>query len=497
MRRTASLLFLGSVISKGLGLVREVITAAFFGTGAVVASFRIALTGLLVPINFLTTDALNYAFIPLFRHISTQSRDKGQLLVWAVLVSAGIASIFIGVALWCAATEWVKVLAPGLDANTRELTTVVLKTMTIGVPLYLISAVLSFVAMANGDFLPMSYRSGVQNVGLITGVTTAYWLRAPTLFSWGFTGSYFLFCSWVLIREIRAGHLTPPKVGTASQLPEILRLFWIAFRPLMPLPFLMQGNIVVERMVASLISLYSVSALDYARFVSETLLTLVSVPVGSKGLVEWSGRGSLETSRNLRNVIPPVLLIGVPISTFIAANPTLVVQAAFARGAFGGDSITVTAAILLGISVGLWAQVLGYILIYALSAQRRNRAVFRIMAASLGANTAFDLLAYRHLGALALGLGNALYGLGLLLGALTALGIWRESFRDSKMILLGGALYVAISRCLPHLALGLWAHLATVALGAVFFWGTWVAAVPTLRKLVVEWARRHQDGLDK
>lgn len=491
MRRSASLLFLGNVISKGLGLVREIVTAALFGTGAVVASFRVALTGTLVPINFLTSDALSYAFVPLFHHTARDSKDRARLLVWVVLAMAAVAALIVGLGLWCLATQWIRVLAPGLDAKTTELTTTVLRTMTFGAPLYIISAVMAYVAMANGDFVPMSYRPGVQNVGLISGTAAAFWFGAPTLFSWGFAASYALFFLWILLRGARAGYLALPQSASASQLREITRSFWLAFRPLLPLPFLMQGTIVVERMVASLISLFAVSALDYARFVSETLVSIISVPIGSKGLVELSGRGAAETSAYLRKVISPVLLITVPLSAFITAHPKLVVQAAFARGAFTGPSVTVTAAILLGISVGLWAQVLGYILINALSAQRRSRTVLHILAGSLGANVLFDLLAYRSLGALALGLGNALYGLGLLAGALTALGIWRESIRDSKAILIGGAAYIAVARCVPPLARGLWANLAQVGVVAALFWVLWVAAVPSLRKLFREWVRNH------
>lgn len=58
------------MLSKVLGLVREVLMAKFFGTGDVNGAYRIAQTGTLVPINFMTSDSLNSAFIPLYKNIS-------------------------------------------------------------------------------------------------------------------------------------------------------------------------------------------------------------------------------------------------------------------------------------------------------------------------------------------------------------------------------------------------------------------------------------------
>ena len=484
MRRNAALVFTGNVVSKVLGLAREVTTAAFFGTGSVVASFRVALTGTFVPADFLVSDALNSSFVPLFRHLSQESKDRAQLLVWIVLSLFGGAAVALGLVLGLAANQWVYVLAPGLDPATRELTSEVLRTMSIGVPLYLVSALLNFVAMANGDFVPMCYRPGIQNLGLIAGTLGAYWFRKPILFAWGFTGSYAALCSWVLFREARVGRLALPKGATRREVGEIIASFWGNLRSLLPVPFLLQGTMVVERMVASFIGLVAVSAVDYARFISETLIRFVSVPIASAGLVEWSGLQPGEAQLHLRKVVPLVLLISVPISTFIDVNSSLLIRATFARGAFDSQSVTVTAAILLGMSVGLWAQVLGYVLVRALSAQRRNRTVLGIMFGSLTANVAFDLLAYHGLGALALGLGNTVYGFGLLGGALTALGLWGEFVLGGKAILLGGVAYAAISHYVALNRMAMWGAVGVAVTVGVGFWTVWIAAVPSLRRLV-------------
>lgn len=73
--------------------------------------------------------------------------------------------------------------------------------------------------------------------------------------------------------------------------------FWSILKPLLLLPLLLQGNITLERALSSLVSLEAVSSLDYAKFVTETvvffyqflsllrayLLGLVWIPISLKG----------------------------------------------------------------------------------------------------------------------------------------------------------------------------------------------------------------------
>ena len=76
MKKAISQLLGGNMLSKVLGLVREVLMAKFFGTGDVNGAYRIAQTGTLVPINFMTSDSLNSAFIPLYKTYLTENEFR-------------------------------------------------------------------------------------------------------------------------------------------------------------------------------------------------------------------------------------------------------------------------------------------------------------------------------------------------------------------------------------------------------------------------------------
>lgn len=485
MRRAIIQVFTGNLTSKALGLGREILTAALFGTGQAIGAFRVAQTGALAPVNFFTSDSLNSAFIPQYKRFMADSSDKAHTFFWSLCAVFGFLASLIGSALWFGAPPWVSTLAPGLEPETIALAVSMLQIMALGVPFYLMSALLMFLGMANDDFVPMAIRPVVQNIGMIFGVLLAFALHDMLFLAWGFTASYIAFSIWVLVRSFRSGFLGLPDVWDWPQAREVMHAFWLTLRPLLLLPVMLQGNIIVERAVASLIGLAAISALDYARFVSETLILLVSVPVAFAGLAHWSGLSAEVIRQRLHKVLMLMLVVAVPASAFLAAHAHVVVEAVYARGAFDAESVRVTGDILFGIALGLWAQVIGYVLIKALNAQMRNRAVVWVMAAALLANVTFNLTMYPYLDAMTLGLGNTAYGLVLLGGTLTALGLWKDTFRAGWLMACGAAGYLLLDHWLP-LPGGAWCNLAMASGFALIYWMAWIALVPLMRHAVVE-----------
>ncbi len=485
MRKSVIQLFGGNLLSKLLGLGREVLAATLFGTGQVIGAYRVAQTGTLVPINFFTSDSLNSAFIPQYKRFLAVSRDMAQTLFWLLVFLFGFLALFLGFGLWFLAGPWVALLAPGLVPDTAVLTLDMLRIMSVGVPFYLMSALLMFLSMANGDFVPMAVRPSMQNLGLILGAILAFALKNAMFLAWGFTSAYVVYSAWVIFRAWHSGFLVFPREWGLPRTRDVLGAFWRTLRPLLFLPVLLQGNIAVERAVASLIGLAVISGLDYAKFVTETLIILVSMPVAFAGLAHWSELSPAEMRRRLGRVLLLLLLVAVPASAFLIANSHVVVKAVYARGAFDASSVRVTGDILFGIALGLWAQVIGYVFIKALNAQLRNRVVLRVMALAVLANTAFNLMLYPHFGPMTLGLGNTAYALVLLAGTLTALGLWREAFASGWLLVLGVIGYLMLNQWLPMNA-GLWPDLG-VAIGFVMlYWVAFVALVPRFRKPILD-----------
>ena len=445
MKKAIFSLVSGNLISKGLGLIREIIVAALFGTGYINGAYRVAQTGTLVPVNFLVSDSLT-AFIPLYKIFYKEDVEKARLFFWSMQLLFLIFSLILTFSAILFVQTWLEIIAPGLDSTTRSLSKDMLIVMSFGIPLYLSSALINYVEMAHDDFLPMSIRPSVQNLGMLLGAIISYWLNNPIYLAWGFTASYTYFFAWVLIRGGKKGLLRFPSTIRWSVLKTVISNFWKVMRPLVLLPIMLQGNIAVERAVATLISITAVSALDYAKFITETLILVVSTPVALAGLASWGGSSGSDMKKNLTKTVKLLMLFSIPFSLFLFTHSEQIVMVLFQRGKFDSSSISVTSNILQAMSYGLWANVIGYVLIKGLNAKLENLQAMIIMVISLSGNILFNLLCYNIFKESTLGYGNSIYGALTFLCCIIVLDIYREIAIDLSIIFLGCLLYLAISK---------------------------------------------------
>lgn len=479
MKKAIISLVSGNLISKGMGLIREIIVAALFGTGYINGAYRVAQTGTLVPVNFLVSDSLT-AFIPLYKIFYKDNENKAQLFFWSMQLLFIFFSLILTVSAVLFVQEWLEIIAPGLDATTRDLSKDMLIVMSFGIPLYLSSALINYVEMAHDDFFPMSVRPSVQNVGMLIGAVVSYFLKNPIYLAWGFTASYIFFFIWVLIRGIRKGLLDFPTIIEWSILKSVVNNFWETLRPLILLPVMNQGNIAVERAVATLISITAVSALDYAKFITETLILVVSTPVALAGLASWGGLNENEIKKMLIKAVNLLILFSIPFSLFLFVHSELIVTVLFQRGKFDSSSISATSNILQGMSFGLWANVVGYVLIKGLNARLKNMSVMIIMAISLSGNMIFNLMCHEYFKEATLGYGYSIYGVLMFLSSVIALNIYKEITSRLLIIFSGCLLYVLMSRFEFYFHSSIFSLMLSCGF-FVLFWGSYTMLFPQLR----------------
>lgn len=491
MLRAALSLFLGSLAGKIVGVAREVLLASLFGTGSAVAALRVAQTATMIPVQFFVADSLNAAFVPLHSTYAADSQRRREHLFAVVSVLLLGISVVVSAGLLVAAPRWVSLLAPGLDSQTSSLASSFLFVMALSVPFVIISALFSYLEMANRSYTLASLRATVQSIGVVLGTITAYWFSNPQLLAWGFTGAYIFFSGWAVLLLKRSGFLCWPRPWVWRDAAEALEQFWKVLRPLLLLPAMLQGAIAIERGVASLLGTTAVAGLDYAKFITETGVLLLAVPLGLASLATLGGLSRSEARTRLLEVIPALLLLTAPVSAFLTVNAHAVVRLVYQRGAFGGESAAVTGSILGGLALGFWAHVVGYTLVKALNAQLRNREVLFLMAGGLIAQSVLNLSLYRVVGPVALGIGSSAYGVIVFAFTVRAFKLTRHLARHLAWIALGTLLYVPF---------GLWAAGDTIlncVMGVIafaVFWPLYVLAVPVLRQTAAGVVRRSYEG---
>jgi putative peptidoglycan lipid II flippase len=473
-----SRLFGGAVVGKALGLVRELALAASFGTGTVASGLRAAQTGTLIPAQFATGEALSAGLVPLWARLAREEPLRANALLRAVSATLLVFSVAVTTLILLGARAWAGLLFPGFGAEATLLTTRLLQVMALGIPFYVQSAVFWYWEMAHGGYALAAARATLQNIGLISGIAAAFLTGNPIWLAWGFTLAYVLLCLasplWLAHRGMlgRGGRVPWPLVRSA------LREFGRAIRPLIVLPFVFQAGIALERALASLIGVGAVASLDYAKVLVETGLALVALPLGLASLAELSRVSAGHANRRLVRLVPVLVALALPASIAIAINAETIVRVLFARGAFDADSVRVTAAILMGLGLGLWLQLTAYVLGKALSARSRNREMVRCTVAGIVVGAVVQLLTWRQLGPFALGLGaSAGFAVQLVLFA-RALGLTGVLARGTARVLPASAVYALLAFVVP----GARASVVTSALLFIALMVAVLVVAPDLRR---------------
>jgi putative peptidoglycan lipid II flippase len=442
-------LFGGAVVGKLLGLVRELALAASFGTGTIASGLRAAQTGTLIPAQFVTGETLSAGLVPLWARLARDDPRRANALLWAVAGTLLAFSVTVTALLLWGAGHWARFLFPGFDAEATLLTTRLLQIMALGIPFYVQSAVFWYWEMAHGGYALAAARSTLQNVGLIAGIIAAWLTRNPLWLAWGFTSAYILLCLASPLWLARRGMIGRTGRVPRDMLRSALAEFGRAVRPLILLPFFFQAGIGLERALASLISVGTVASLDYAKVIVETGLVLIAFPLGLASLAELSRVSEDSARRRIAQLVPVLLALTVPLSIALALNANSVVRLLFGRGAFDADSIRITAAILTGLGLGLWAQLTAYVLGKTLSARSRNRTMVRCTIIAIVCTATVQLLTWRQLGPFAFGLGAATgFTVQLVLFA-RALGLLSVVGRGVLRVLPACAAYALIGLTVP------------------------------------------------
>lgn len=482
----------GALLGKLLGFVREIEMARLLGTNIVADSFRGATTAVLLPVAPLQGDLVPSVMIPLHRVWAAQGR-AAEMFASLAAVFALIAVVVAALVFWFAA-EWVGVLVGGFVPEAQLLTVRLTQVMALAIPASVVSSCLSSVEISIGRSRITALRASVQNVGIMIGIGLMALTGHPLWIAWGFVGALNLIAGYGLWSLWRVGALDPRGVRPSAMW-EAGGVFLGRVRPLLAIPLADQGNILLERFLASAAGTGTLASLDYARTLTESALFLVSQPIGYVVLTKDAGEATTVRAR-VEAIAGPMLALAIPASVFLAVFASDIVRLVFARGAFNEEAVLLTAGALRGIALGLWAATLGWVLIRIVNAAGRNGAAAVVLGTAYAANALFNVLVVPRLGSLGLGLGEAVRGLVLLGGTATVLGCGWLLLRQLLLMLPAAALltmaglWVATEFNGSLIRLGVAAPI--FALGVVLWFGIYL---PTHAKRALGLLRRPRPSL--
>lgn len=354
MARNAIIVSAAFVLSRLLGLAREMILARQFGTGpemeAYVAAFRIP------DLLFLTimSGAFGAAFIPVFGgFIDRGDRERASRLASAILSWTGV-SVFIAGAIAFALAGPITGALFDFDDYTHNLTVDLMRILLLS-PVFLgLGIAFKGILEAQHEFTLPAISPLVYNAAIIVGAaffTEEYGIHAV---AWAVIIGALLHMGVELPGIVRSGLAFRPTLSrNVDGLAEVLRL--LGPRVLGQAAF--QINFIAVTAFASTIGDENVAAFNYAwqlLMLPHGVLALSISTVAFPSLAAYFSRGDRQGFGSLLDrTMRPLLFLSIPASAGLLLAGRPIVQVIFEGGNFTDRSTDLVVAALVWFAIGL------------------------------------------------------------------------------------------------------------------------------------------------
>jgi putative peptidoglycan lipid II flippase len=392
--RAAGLVMALFVVSRALGLMREMVISHQFGTGgdldAYLAAFR--LPDILFQI--VAGGALGSAFIPTFAAYLAQDDERGAWRLASAIINLVFIITTVLAALAALLAPWLvrEVIAPGFDPARQALTVSLMRLMLVTPAIFGVSGVVMAILNARQHFLlpalaPILYNAGIIGgalalapaigvrglaVGVVSGALAHLVVQVPGLVRHG-------------LRYTLTLGLRDPGVHEVGRLmlPRMLGLAAV------------QLNFLVNTILASGLAAGSLAALNYAWLLMLLPQGVFAQAVATAAFPTFSAQAARGQRTEMRSslvaTLRAVLYLALPAAVGLIVLRAPLVQLIFQRGAFTATSTHMVALALGFYALGLPAHSAVEIIVRAFYAMHDTRTPVAIGVAAMGLNIVLSL----------------------------------------------------------------------------------------------------------
>ncbi|MGB8711961.1 MAG: murein biosynthesis integral membrane protein MurJ [Onishia taeanensis] len=486
-----------TMLSRVLGLVRDVVIAALLGAGSGADAFFVAFK---IP-NFLrrlfAEGAFNQAFVPVLSEYATRrTREEVRELLDAVAGSLTVVLALITAVAMLAAPWLVWVFAPGFGRDPEKLA-MTADMLRLTFPYLLLISLTAFsgsVLNTWNRFAVPAFTPVLLNLSLIgAALLLTPLMEDPAMaLAWGVLIAGVAQLAFQAPFLARLGLLPKPWPSFAHEgVRRVLRLM----APALFGVSVSQINLLLDTVLASLLAAGSVSWLYYSDRLVELPLGVFGIAIGTVILPALSKRHAEQSSEHFAKMLDwalrAVLLLGLPaaLALGVLAEPLLITL--FHYGAMTDHDIAMAAMSLRAYALGLVAFMLIKVLAPGFFARQDTKTPVKIGIIAMVANMVFNLLLIWPLAHAGLALATALSA--FLNAGLLARGLRREGVLvfqpgwgrfalqlGGGCVVMGLGLYLLAPNWQVWLGWGLWPRVATLAAlvtGGALAYFAWLAAL--------------------
>ena len=387
-----------TMLSRILGLVRDVVLLNVFGAGKDFDTFVVAFR---IP-NFFrrlfAEGAFSQAFIPVLTEYKTsRTHAEVQILISRVFGCLLTAMSLLTFVAMVAAPAIIYIYAPGFHNDPEKFELAVdMFRLTIPYLLFMsLTAFASSILNSYGSFASPAFSPVLLNVAMIAGAwgLTPYMAEPIMALGWAVVVAGVLQLA-IQIPELWSKNLLiPPKVDFKHEgVDRILKL-------MLPALFgvsVTQINLLLNTIWASFMQDGSVSWLYSAERMTELPLGLIGVAIGTVILPSLSARHAEQDQAKFKSMIDwaakIIMLVGIPASIALFMLSTPIIQALFQRGEFTLEDTRMTALALQCMSAGVISFMLIEVFAPGFYAQQDTKTPVRVGLMAVAANAILNVI---------------------------------------------------------------------------------------------------------
>lgn len=414
MARAAGTVMVAFILSRVLGLAREMVIARQFGTSLELAAYLAAFRVPDFIFYLIAGGALGSAFIPTFtQYLTVENEGQAWELASAVFNLLALALTVVAIVAAMLAPLLARLIVPGFDPATQALTAQLMRVMLLAPVLFGISGLAMGVLHSHQHFVapalaPAFYnlsiivmalvwgpRMGVRALaaGVVVGALLHLLIQVPMLARVGARYTPVLGINHPGVREV--GRLMGPRIlGLAA----------------------VQINFVVNTILASGLGAEALPALNYAWLLMMLPQGVFAMALATVAFPTFSELVARDDTVGLRHTLSTylrmVLYLTVPASVGLLLLRTPVIEVLLQRGAFTDASTEAVAFALQFYALGLFAHATVEIVARAFYALHDTRTPVVIGLLAMIVNIVLSLILIRSLSFGGLALANTLATIG-------------------------------------------------------------------------------------
>ena len=395
------------ILSKVCGFVRDMVLANYFGTTAASDAYNSAYSLFYLPV-LLFNSCITSTLVPRYmkvrdeRNLEAANRFSSNVLnTFAVLALAMSALMYL------LAGPLVGVIYGGFTPDKLALTTELVRIMLLGLVFYVGSIVLTSLLNATDHYKTAQLTGFPLSLALIVAMVCfpQYGIHAV---AWGVFAAGILQIV-VLLPTLRKCFSYKPVLKLRD--PELITLMKLAVPAVLAMA-VNELNHMIDHWLASSLTDGTMAAMNYAFRLITFCTGILIVPITTVMFSRMSRFVARKDTAAMRNAVSESLqviaLIVLPITVIACIMSKDIIRFAYARGAFGEDSVAMTASIFLFYMLGVLFYGARDFLNRAFHALSNTKTPMRFAMISVALNIVLNLLLKPIMGANGLALATTL-----------------------------------------------------------------------------------------